>query len=328
MRSMRTGVLMASLFALGCADGTSPTSETTEFEGAGTTEFEGAEATDAQGEFGWGGGLLGGIGAKVFGVDAANHLVVFSIRRPGYVSRRVRITGTGNEKVVGIDFRPSAVAPATAAVIGKLYGITKSTIYEIDPGTGAASNGQPLTVPLVGPFFGTGFNPVVDRLRNHGNTEQNLRLSVDDGMTTQDGTLAYASGDRNFGKDPSIAGTGYTNSDNDPATGTELYAIDAKQHVLVELAAPNDGQLTTVGRLGVRTNNFVGFDIPGEVQTGKRFGYASLTTPGGRHDKWHWGGKRGRGGSTLYKVDLDTGAARRIGEIGNRAPLVSIALAP
>lgn len=321
MRSVRAGVLMVSLFALGCGDGTSPTSE--------TTVFEGAEVADGQSELGLEGGLLSESGGgRVFGVDAENYLVVFRLQNPGNSSRRVRITGTGRERVLGIDFRASAVAPATPAVIGKLYGITKSRIYEIDPRTGYASNGQSLTVPLVGAFFGTGFNPTVDRLRSHGNTEQNVRLSVDNGMATLDTNLAYVAGDPGFGRDPSIAGTAYTNSDNDPATATELYAIDASRDVLVELPTPNGGQLTTVGRLGVRTSNFVGFDIPGEVQTGKRFGYVSLTTPDGRYHKWHWGGKRGRGGSTLYKVDLDTGDARRIGEIGNRAPLVSIALAP
>ncbi len=325
MRSVRAGVLMLGLFALGCTDRTSPTSE--------TTEFEGADAT-ADSDLGWkdegsGAASLGyGDGGKVFGVDAENHLVVFSIRRPGYLSRRVRITGTGGQKVVGIDFRPSAVAPATAAVIGKLYGITKSKIYEIDPNTGYASNGQLLTVPLVGVSFGTGFNPTVDRLRSHGNTAQNVRLSVDNGIATQDTNLAYVAGDPAFGQAPSIVGTAYTNSDNNPLTGTVLYAIDARRDALVVLPTPNGGQLHTVGRLGVRTTNFVGFDIPGAVQIVKRFGYASLTIPDRWYDKWYWGGKRGRGGSTLYAVDLATGVARLIGDIGSRSPLVSIALAP
>lgn len=306
---------MVSLVALGCADGTSPMSE--------TTEFEGAEAVDAESELGSGSGPGGG---RMFGVDAENYLVVFNFGRPDRVTRRVRISGTGGDHVVGLDFRPSAVAPATGQVIGKLYGITKTKIYKINPSTGRASNGRALTVSLVGAFFGTGFNPVVDRLRSHSKTTQNLRLSVDDGMTTMDTALAYVAGDPGFGQDPSIAGTAYTNSDNDPATATELYAIDASRNALVELPTPNGGQLVTVGGLGTRTTNFVGFDIPGEVQTGKRFGYASLTT-GGRHDTWQWGGN-GQGGSTLYTVDLDTGAAQRIGPIGNRAPLVGIALAP
>nr|MBA3521557.1 DUF4394 domain-containing protein [Gemmatimonadales bacterium] len=178
--------------------------------------------------------------------------------------------------------------------------------------TGEARNGQTLTVPLVGSFFGTGFNPAVDRLRNHSDADQNVRLNVGDGMTTLDPNLAYAMGDPNFGKDPSVVGTGYTNNDNNPNTLTELYAIDARQDVLVELENPNDGQLTTVGGLGVRTNDLVGFDVIRQ----QRIAYASLTIQG-RHE-----------GSTLYRVNLDTGNARRVGDIGNRVPLVSIAVWP
>ena len=325
MRKVTAGALVASLFAMGCKDGTSPTSETTEFE---APALEAVDAPAAPSELGWEAGSAGdadlasGGGAGAFGVDAENYLVTFSLNRPGQVSRRVRISGTGGQKVVGIDFRPSAVAPATPAAIGKLYGITKSKIYEIDPKTGRAFNGQPLTVPLVGAFFGTGFNPTVDRLRSHGSTAQNVRLSVDNGLTTQDTSLAYAAGDPGFGRAPSIAGTAYTNSDNDPATGTVLYAIDARRDALVVLPSPNGGQLTTVGRLRIPTSNMVGFDIPGAV--GNPFGYASLTNPDRRFDKW----AGGKGGSTLYTVDLATGATRLIGDIGNRSPLVGIALAP
>ncbi|MBA3316462.1 MAG: DUF4394 domain-containing protein, partial [Gemmatimonadales bacterium] len=228
MRSVKAGVLVLGLLALGCADGTTPMSETEGLDGAEMTEA-GSESSATS-------------GGTVYGVDADNYLVAFDLGRPGRVSRRVRITGTGGAKVVGIDFRPSAVSPATPDVIGKLYGITKRRIYEIDPHTGAASNGQLLTVPLVGAFFGTGFNPTVDRLRNHGNTQQNVRLNVADGMTTQDTNLAYAAGDPGYGTAPSIAGTAYTNSDNDPATLTVLYAIDARRNVLTVLPSPNSGQ--------------------------------------------------------------------------------------
>jgi Domain of unknown function (DUF4394) len=325
MRNVKTGVLALSLFALGCSDRTSPSSEAIDPESIDPIATPAEPVADA-GNFADAASTYSG-GGRVFGVDAENNLVVFSLSRPGQVSRRVRITGTGSERVLGIDFRPSAVAPATAAVIGKLYGITKTKIYEIDRSTGHASNGQTLTVPLTGSLFGTGFNPTVDRLRSHGNTTQNVRLSVDNGMATQDTALAYAAGDPGFGTVPSITGTAYTNSDNDPATGTVLYAIDSRRDAMAVLPSPNSGQLTTVGRLGVRSTNFVGFDIPGAVQTTKRFGYASLTDPSRRYDKWNWGG-RGRGGSTLYVVDLDTGRARLIGDIGNKSPLLSIALAP
>ena len=122
-------------------------------------------------------------------------------------------------------------------------------------------------MPLVGVSFGTGFNLTVDRLRSHGNAAQNVRLSVDNGMATQDTALAYAVGDPGFGTAPSIGGTAYTNSDNDPATGIVLYAIDARRDALAVFPSPNGGQLTTVGRLRVRTSNMIGFDIPGAVGT-------------------------------------------------------------
>jgi hypothetical protein len=231
MRSVKAGVLALSLFAVGCSDRTSPTSETTGLEG-----IDGADemtAPDAAAPLELGSAASTSAGGKVFGVDTENNLVVFNLDRPGRMNRKVRITGIGGQKIVGIDFRPSAVAPATAGVIGKLYGITKTKIYEIDPGTGYASNGQSLTVPLVGVSFGTGFNPTVDRLRSHGNATQNVRLSVDNGLATQDTALAYAVGDPGFGTAPSIGGTAYTNSDNDPATGTVLYAIEAPPLMLL-----------------------------------------------------------------------------------------------
>jgi Domain of unknown function (DUF4394) len=184
MRSVKAGVLALSLFAVGCTDRTSPTSETTGLEGIDGVDETTAPDAAAPSELGSAASTSSG--GKVFGVDTENNLVVFNLDRPGRMNRKVRITGIGGQKILGIDFRPSAVAPATAGVIGKLYGITKTKVYEIDPGTGYASNGQSLTVPLVGVSFGTGFNPTVDRLRSHGNATQNVRLSVDNGLATQD----------------------------------------------------------------------------------------------------------------------------------------------
>jgi hypothetical protein len=254
---------------------------------------------------------------RIYGVDDANFLVRFRADRPATLQRRVRITGTGDERIVAIDFRPSAVAPADPSVIGKLYGLTATRVYEIDPNSGAASNGLPLTFALRGGRFGGGFNPTVDRFRSHSNANQNLRLNAADGLTTRDTALAYAAGDPNQGRDPQIAGTAYTNSDNDPATATQLYAIDAAQDALVLLPSPNGGQLSTVGRLGMNTDGFVGFDIPGA--SGTTFGFASLRNSA-ENDS--------RSGTGLYRVDLATGRAQRIGSIGGPRPLVSIAVEP
>ncbi|MBA3258221.1 MAG: DUF4394 domain-containing protein [Gemmatimonadales bacterium] len=79
----------------------------------------------------------------IYGVDDLGYLVRFRADRPDDLRQRVRITGTGGEKVVGIDFRPSAVAPANPGDIGKLYGITRTRIYEINPRNGEQPGVKP-----------------------------------------------------------------------------------------------------------------------------------------------------------------------------------------
>src|SRR5262249_5884619 len=76
--------------------------------------------------------------------------------------------------------------------------------------------------------------------------------------------------------------------------------------------SPNDGQLTTVGALGVDTTDQVGFDIA--PTTGVAF--ASLTTVGTTSS------------STLYTINLATGAATMIGPLGGSPTIRDIAVAP
>jgi hypothetical protein len=259
-------------------------------------------------------------GRAIYALDQANSLIVFASDQANRVLGRIAITGLGTgEQLVGLDFRPSDLNDDGANNIGKLYGVsTAGRVYVIDPATGAATNGQTLqtaagvAVTLRGTSFGIGFNPAVDRLRIHSDQEQNLAVNVDNGVTAVNAGLAYATGDPNGGRDPRVVGTAYTNSDADPATGTELYAIDAARDVLVRLATPADGQLATVGALGVDTGDIVGFDIVG---TTGGTAYATLTTsPSGK--------------PTLYAVDLMSGAATPLRLMAQSEPLVSVAVAP
>lgn len=250
----------------------------------------------------------GATGGLIFGVDADNTLIAFSRRNPGSLNRRVPITGTDGE-IVGLDFRPNDLNPADGSnMAGKLYGVTKTSVYVINPRTGIAVR-ERLTAPLAGAFFGTGFNPTVDRLRSHADGGQNNAVKVDDGATAVNTPLAYAAGDVNAGKAADIVGTAYTNSVNPAPATTILYAVDAAQDALVRLAVPADGQLSTVGKLRFPTNGYVGFDIDG--QSGAAF--ASLTRDGVP--------------SILFSVNLKTGLATRIDRIGNASPLVGIAIA-
>ncbi|HYW32999.1 MAG TPA: DUF4394 domain-containing protein [Gemmatimonas sp.] len=259
-------------------------------------------------------------GESLIGLTGNNELVTFESGKPNQTTSVVLITGLiGGEQVVGIDFRPSDLGANGISDIGKLYGVTSaSRLYIIDPMTGAATNPVMLSVPLDGTSFGIGFNPVVDRLRIHSNANQNLRINVETGLTIVDGPLAYSAGDVNVGDDPDVTATAYTNNDASAATGTELYAIDVAQDVLVEFGAasatsgPNSGRLVTVGALGVDAGLLAGFDI----SNSSGIAYAVL-------------GTSASGKSVLYSIDLDTGAATKLGLLAQtKRALLSVVVRP
>lgn len=242
-------------------------------------------------------------GNRIYAVDSSNRLVLFGSTSAGTPTSRTTITGLqAGEQVLGIDFRP---------VDGRLYAVgSSSRVYTIDTMTAAATVvGTGFTPALSGSAYGFDFNPVPDRIRTHSNAGQNLRLHPGTGaLAATDGVLTYAPGDPGVGSAFSITGTAYTNSVAG-ATTTTLYAIDSARDVLVTLASPNNGVMTTVGPLGVSTGEDVGFDIfPGSGTA-----YATLTN-GGR--------------SSLYTINLATGQATLVGEIRGVGALRGIAVAP
>ncbi len=232
----------------------------------------------------------------VFAITSQNVLLSFNAARPGTILSSTPITGLANgEFVLGIDFRPAN---------GLLYGYTGyNSLITINTTTGAITR-VGTTSALTGNAYGMDFNPVPDRVRLVNDFDQDARVNPDTAVTIIDGTLAYAAGDPNFGQNPNIVGAAYTNNFAG-ATSTELYDIDSNLDILVEQTPPNNGTLHTVGPLGINTTNAVGFDITGN--TGAV--YASLTNPGNN-------------ASSLYTVNLTTGAATSIGQIGGVATQV------
>jgi len=239
-----------------------------------------------------------------YGVTGDNQLVTFQSDNVTNVVPAHAITGLpGGEDIVGLDVRP---------LNGQLYALGKtSRVYVINPRTGAARQvgATPFIPALAGTTFGFDFNPTVDRIRVTSDAEQNLRLNPDNGTVAGvDTNLAYAPADPGAGTNPSVAGSGYTNSFAG-ATSTTLYDIDNARHALVIQNPPNAGTLTTVGALGT-TNNAAAFDI-GEGNVG----YAVLT------------GEQNR--QNLYRIDLSNGHATRATNffIGTSQPLVGLAAA-
>jgi len=227
--------------------------------------------------------------ASLLALTGDDKLIAFDTNRPGQNTTKIDITGT-DAPLLGIDIRPSN---------GQIYGITTAnTIYTIDPKTGAATE----VSKLVGASFegtnvsGFDFNPAADRLRLVGDNDQDFRINVETGAVIVDGTLAYADGDINAGENPRVTAAAYTNAIASP-TSTQLYDIDTDLNTLVLQNPPNAGTLMTVGELGVEIGDLAGFDI---VSSGEGNNAAFAAT-----------------GSTLYSIDLLTGAATQIGNIGD-----------
>ena len=238
----------------------------------------------------------------VYGLTSTNTLVRFDSATPGAITNNVAVTGlNAGASLLGIDFRPAN---------GVLYGVSSdSRLYTINAMTGAASVvGSAGAFTLNGTSFGFDFNPVPDRIRITSNADQNLRVNPNDGtLTATDSTLAYAAGDANAGANPNVVGSAYTNSFAG-ATTTTLFAIDSVLDILASQNPPNAGTLNTIGALGVNTSDDVGFDI---FFFGNQ-AFASLTAPGGF--------------SSLYGINLATGAASLIGGIGSGLVIRDIAI--
>ena len=232
----------------------------------------------------------------IYATGDANTLLSFDSETPGVVST-VSVGGLqAGESLSGIDVRPAT---------GEIYGFGSSgNLYVIDPVSGSATVVGASGV-LAGNVVGFDFDPVADAI---GVVNNNVAL----GLIAVDGSLISTA--PLGGTATELVGLAYTN--NVPgALATQLYGIDAASSSLylqsgggfdlgsssLSLEGDNTGNIvvfTLVGPLGVSIGDFVGFDISG---TGIAF--AALTPPGGTT-------------SSLYTINLATGQATLVGDIG------------
>lgn len=207
----------------------------------------------------------------------------------------------GGASLVGIDVRPSD---------GKLYGVTPDgVIVTVDAKSGKWEKKSQLSEKLpAGEAISVDFNPVADRMRIITSNGMSLRVNVEDGKATVDGSLKYAETDANKGKMPKVTAVGYTNS----VAGTKetaLYDIDAASGMLLKQAPPNDGIVSGIGKLGVALDGPIAFDI----WTDGKGGNVGWLLAGGN----------------LHTVDLASGAAKPVGAIaGLKGKVTDIAILP
>jgi hypothetical protein len=209
------------------------------------------------------------------------------------VSKTVAVAGKAT--LVGIDVRPAD---------GKLYGVTtEGIIVTIDATTGKWEKKSTISEKLPqGVTFSVDFNPVADRLRVLTSTGMSLRINVEDGKAIVDGQLKYAEADANKGKSPKVIAGAYSNS----FAGTKetaLYDIDVANATYLRQAPPNDGILNTLGKITVKSNGPIAFDIASD----------------------------GKGGNTgwlladgvLHSLDIATGATTSVGKVAGLKGKVS-----
>ncbi|MEG4056280.1 MULTISPECIES: DUF4394 domain-containing protein [unclassified Microcoleus] len=245
--------------------------------------------------------------------NGAETIVGFNEAGPRAILSDVAVTGLQpGESLLGIDFRPAN---------GLLYGVGSSNrLYAINPVTGQASSvgsGQ-FAVPLTPGAAGFDFNPTVDRIRFVNQAGQNARLNPDTGALVDfdtltggiqlDGNLAYAAGDRNSGNPGAAVGAAYVNNFAGAAS-TTLFAIDTNLDILVRQDPPNNGVLNTIGSLGIDAGTVLGFDI--RSVGGNETALAAIEVGGV---------------SSLYNINLTTGQASIVGQIGDGRGIKGLAL--
>jgi len=260
----------------------------------------------------------------IYVVTGRNELIRFNAGRPDYLDEVLQVKGLqADETVMGMDFRPAN---------GRLYAAGSSgRLYTLDVKTGVASHvgSGSFAGALTGIEAGFDFNPVADRIRMIDNAGNNFRVHPDtgemvDGSATAPGlqpdrNLAYSAEDINAGRISRVVAVAYTHGAG--AKATTNYAIEAAQATLVTMGRPegttpaktpsnpNEGQLFTVGRLGVMTGMRVSFDIHPQ----RNSAYASFL----ENDR-----------SVLYEINLASGTAKRIGDIGVGLVVRGLAIAP
>jgi hypothetical protein len=250
---------------------------------------------------------------NIFVLTTQNQIFSFDSATPGAATLPRNVTGlqTG-EVLLGIDIRPRD---------GQIYGLTSNNrIYTINPMTGAATLVSTLSQPLQGSAFGIDFNPIPDTAglasyRVVSNANTNLRINADTGLVNMDGNLQFNQGsmgtppDPNSAQNPNIEAVAYSNNFFGNVAGnpgTTLFGIDTNLGVLVTVNPPNNGTLNTIGPIllngtgpNVGISELATFDISGLTGTA----YAALNITGGN--------------SSLYTINLSTGAATFVGLIGN-----------
>jgi Domain of unknown function (DUF4394)/PEP-CTERM motif len=226
----------------------------------------------------------------MIGLTTTHALVSFDSASPLMASAPVTVTGlqAADERLLAIDLRPSN---------GLLYGVSSAArVYTVAANGSASFVGQ-LAEPLLG-AVSIDFNPVADLASRTTPATASLRVVSSSGQNL---AANASTGGSTIASDiqTGIGAVAYANNDLDPATGTVLYYVDtASDQLMVATGAFNAPNITPVGALGIDANGVAGLEI-----VGANLAFAAFTDADS-------------GKSSLYRIDLASGAATFAGEFG------------
>lgn len=239
----------------------------------------------------------------IYGITQDQKIVSWDSSNPSALISARSISGMqSNEIIQSIDYR---------AANGQIYALGSfDRLYTINPANGTVTQvGSQFNIQLDGSNFGFDFNPVIDRIRVTSDTNRNYVINPNDGSITQVTNLFYGPADPNFGRDPNVINSAYTNNTVN-AVSTQLYGIDAGLDILVT-QANSAGTLGTVGPLGMDITALGGFDISGES------GIAYAAVQNSALSK-----------SSFVTVNLVTGAMTNFGQIDGGIVITAMTVAP
>lgn len=237
---------------------------------------------------------------RIFGLTTQNWISVFDSSSPSDTVGGGAVTGLEvNDVLVAMDYQP---ASGNVLLLG-----SQSNVYRLNNTSGtdfSATLLNTLDPTLVGTSMAFDFNPAFmsgSFARIITDTNDNRVIAGADGTylpPVEKTDVFYAAGDPNEGIDPNIAGIAY-DTNIAGATSTQQYGIDASLGMLTTVAN-NAGTLQTIGNLGIAGDltNELGFDISGTS------GIAFASIQSGPN-------------SQLYTVDLNSGMASLVGQIGS-----------
>ncbi len=251
-----------------------------------------------------------------------DQIVVITAANPAMpISGPVPIPVTGlasGQTIAGADYRPRT---GELFILGYNSANGEARLYTVTQTTGVASpvGAANITISLGSGAVGFDFNPTVDLIRVVAANRMNYRLSpVTGAIVATDGMLTYATGDANAAATPNIGAAAYTNS-YVASEATTLYDYDESLNILATQVPPNNGTLNTVGSSGIVSIGTVGsrdMDIAFDSATSTNRAYLTVPTT-----------SAGITTTSLYTINLSTGAATLVGPIGTNLNIKDIAVA-